>query len=314
MKKNYSATQDMVAILLGTYQGDRYLADQLDSFFFQTYPNWKVLVSDDGSTDNTLPILKEYQMLWGEDKLSVQSGPRKGLAKNFLSLLCQQDKIAAYYAYADQDDFWEPEKLQRAVKWLASQDQSKPSLYCSRTRFVDFNNREIGFSKIPKKSLDFANAIIQNIASGNTMVFNEAARNLMCSVNDKIDVPFHDWWTYQIVAAFEGNIHYDDYPSVRYRQHGDNNMGMNIGFVARFKRFSMLLDGKYKIWNDRNLAAIQCLYNKLPEKNKMIFDGFLEARSNTLLRRLFKLKTIGVHRQSFTESIALMISAVLKKM
>ena len=133
-----------IAILLCTYHGQHFLADQLDSFFAQTYPNWEVWASDDGSLDDTHGMLEAYQQKWGKQRLSMHTGPAQGFAANFLSLSCDADIVADYYAYSDQDDIWEADKLQRAVAWLRSVPVDTPALYCSRALLVDIDNQPIG--------------------------------------------------------------------------------------------------------------------------------------------------------------------------
>ena len=171
--------QPKVAILLCTYHGQHYLAEQLDSFAAQSHSNWEVWASDDGSKDDTHAILEAYQQKWPDGRLSIHFGPAEGFAANFLSLTCKASIDADYYAYSDQDDIWEPNKLARAVEWLNTLPENIPALYCSRTRLVDSNNNEIGVSPLFAKPPSFANALMQNIGGGNTMVFNNAARNLL---------------------------------------------------------------------------------------------------------------------------------------
>jgi glycosyltransferase involved in cell wall biosynthesis len=177
-----------VAILLCTLEGQRFLKEQLASFESQNLKAWSLFVSDDGSSDRTLDILQEQQKQWGRGKLTLQSGPRQGFAANFLSLTCQTDINADYYAYADQDDIWEADKLERAVHWLETIPGDVPALYCSRTRLVDKENRTVGFSPLFKKPPSFANALIQNIGGGNTMVFNHATKKLLCRAGKDIEV------------------------------------------------------------------------------------------------------------------------------
>ena len=111
IKRGYS-----VAILLGTYNGERFLEAQLDSLESQTARHWKLYVSDDGSTDATLDIIQRYQSKWSADKIQYQLGPQKGFAQNFLSLACDPDIKADYFAFCDQDDVWLPEKIERCYR------------------------------------------------------------------------------------------------------------------------------------------------------------------------------------------------------
>ncbi|MFZ2268213.1 MAG: glycosyltransferase family 2 protein [Azonexus sp.] len=302
-----------VAILLCTYRGQRYLAEQLESFKAQTFSNWQVFASDDGSEDNTLAILEAHRQEWGPDKLSVHFGPAKGFAANFLSLTCNGNIQAEYYAYSDQDDVWERDKLQRAIEWLRTVPPDIPGLYCSRTQLVDDGNSCIGLSPLFNKPPSFANALMQNIGGGNTMVFNDAARQLLCQAGDKVDVVTHDWWAYLVVAGCGGRVFYDTYPSVRYRQHNHNMVGMNNNWRARLKRMRMLAQGQFKRWNDRNIAAIQTITNRLTPESQEILELFVTGRVQPLLPRLMQLKRSGIKRQSLPSNIALLIAAIFGK-
>ena len=302
-----------VAILLCTYHGQHYLAAQLDSFKAQTFSNWEVFASDDGSKDDTHAILDAHQQQWGTNKLSIHFGPAEGFAANFLSLTCNANIQADHYAYSDQDDVWEADKLQRAVEWLQTVPHNVPGLYCSRTRLVDDGNRSIGLSPLFNKPPSFANALMQNIGGGNTMVFNDAARKLLCKAGDKVDVVTHDWWAYLVVTGCGGQVFYDPYPSVRYRQHDSNLVGMNSSWRARLMRVRMLAQGQFKRWNDRNISAIQTLTKNLTPKNQEIFDLFVSGRAQPLLPRLMRLKRSGIKRQSLPSNIALAIAAIFGK-
>jgi glycosyltransferase involved in cell wall biosynthesis len=302
-----------VAILLCTYKGQIFLPSQLDSIASQSFKDWRLWVSDDGSRDQTLPILHGYQEKWGINKLTITSGPGKGSTANFLSLTCRHEIEADYYAYTDQDDIWQPDKLERALSWLKTQPQDMPALYCSRTIIVDSDNREIGLSPLFTKSPSFANALIQNIAGGNTMVFNHAACKLVRQAGADVNVVVHDWWLYQLVTGCGGRVYYDDKPSLRYRQHQANLIGKNSGWAARAIRINMLFTGGFKLWNDRNLQALQRIRTRLTPENRQMLDQFAEARTQGLWPRLAGLWKSGIHRQTFMGNAALVLAAVLNK-
>ncbi len=303
-----------VAILLCTYHGQHYLAEQLESFKTQNHSHWEVFASDDGSQDDTHAILESYRENWGADKLSIHFGPAEGFAANFLSLTCNANIQADYYAYSDQDDVWEADKLQRAVEWLQTIPADVPALYCSRTRLVDDNNNSIGLSPLFSKPPCFANALMQNIGGGNTMVFNNAVRDLLRKAGDKINVVTHDWWAYLVVTGCGGQVFYDPYPSVRYRQHNSNLVGMNSSMRARLMRARMLAQGQFKHWNDRNIAALQALSPNLTPGNSETLRLFTTGRRlKPLVPRLARLKRSGIKRQSLPSNIALLIAAIFGK-
>ena len=99
-----SPTEPLIAILMCTYNGERFIAEQIDSFLNQTHKNIALWVSDDGSTDGTMIILKKYQEKFPKGRFKIINGPGKGFVMNFLSLICHKDVKADYYAFSDQDD------------------------------------------------------------------------------------------------------------------------------------------------------------------------------------------------------------------
>lgn len=306
-------TQPKVAILLCTYHGQHYLAEQLDSFAAQTHSNWEVWASDDGSEDGTHAILEAYQQKWPEGRLSIHFGPAEGFAANFLSLTCKASVEADYYAYSDQDDIWEVDKLERAVGWLKSVPSHIPALYCTRTRLVDVNNQEIGLSPLFTKPPSFTNALMQNIGGGNTMVFNNATRSLLREAGDNLPVITHDWWVYMVVTGCGGRVFYDSEPTLRYRQHGGNLVGMNASWPARFKRIRMLMQGQFRDWNGGNIAALRSLSHCLTPENQEILERFARAREMSLVPRLIHLKRSGIYRQTLFGNLGLIAAAVFRK-
>ncbi|MBV6304450.1 glycosyltransferase family 2 protein [Candidimonas humi] len=309
-----TAASPQVAILLGTYNGEKYLPEQLDSYASQSYGNWKAWASDDSSSDATPKLLNDYQRKWGEEKLAIINGPARGCTRNFLSLATNPAIVADYYAFSDQDDIWEPDKLQRALDWLQTQPQDIPALYCSRTMFVDEANHDIGVSQLYTRPPAFANALVQNIASGNTMVFNHAARQLLCASGADADVYIHDWWLYLLVTACGGPVHYDPHPTLRYRQHDINLIGMNTGWKARLARIRMLFAGRLAEWDEQHVRALQKLDSHLIATTKQTLRLFAMARHRRLLPRLVGFKRAGIYRQTRLGNVGLLIAAAFGKL
>src|SRR3990167_3440503 len=126
-----------IAILMGTYNGQEFLKVQLNSFLDQTYKNWVLHASDDGSKDNTVRILEDFKEKIGADRVSICIGPKKGFSRNFLSMVCDESISADYYAFSDQDDVWESNKLERAVDILKKIPSNTPALYCGRACYIN---------------------------------------------------------------------------------------------------------------------------------------------------------------------------------
>jgi glycosyltransferase involved in cell wall biosynthesis len=303
-----------VAILLCTCQGQRYLAEQIESIAAQTYANWEIWASDDQSRDDTYAILKSYNAKWPAGRFSIRIGPAQGFAANFLSLTCDENINADYCAYSDQDDIWEACKLERAISWLKTVPAGIPALYCSRTRLVDADNREVGLSPLFTKQPSFANALVQNIGGGNTMVFNRAARALLREAGTHARVISHDWWAYMIISGCGGRVFYDNYATVRYRQHDANLIGSNTTPKDKIERIFQLLQGRFQLWNDINLAALSRLRDDLAPDNRLPLERFTLARRQSLLPRLIGLKRSGIYRQTLLGNIGLITAAILGKM
>lgn len=302
-----------VAILLCTFQGQSYLADQLDSFAAQTHTNWEVWASDDGSKDGTRSVLWSYLSKWGLGRLKFHKGPSNGFAANFLSLACKSEINADYFAYSDQDDIWDADKLERAVAWLASVPVGTPAVYCSRTRLVDAENHEIGLSTLFSRPPSFANALMQNIGGGNTMVFNKATHALLQRAGPDVDVVTHDWWTYLVVMGCGGRVYYDPHPTLRYRQHGGNLVGANKSLASRIARIAMLWQGRFTDLNDRHLRALGLLRAHLTAECKHVFDEFRFSRRREFLPRVLGFLRSGVYRQTMLGNIGLLVATLFKK-
>lgn len=303
-----------IAILLCTMQGVTYLSEQLDSIIDQEHKSWRIWASDDGSSDGTLSVLDGYQEKLGQEKISIKNGPSAGFVANFLSLTCLDDIKADYYAYADQDDIWEANKLTRALECLQNTPKGVPALYCSRTRYVDANNNEIGLSRVYKRQPIFANALVQSIGGGNTMVFNDAARQLLQAAGRHVDVISHDWWVYMVVSGSGGKVIFDPVASVRYRQHDDNLVGGNTSLIAGFERMKMVAGGRLKSWNDTNLTALHSIRSLLTQENQTLFDEFSRSRSRGLYSRLRGVIKSGVYRQTFFGNLGLIAASIFKKL
>lgn len=303
-----------VAILLCTMQGHRYLSDQLDSIIGQTHPTWFIWASDDGSDHRTHDILAAYGQKLAGGQLSVRNGPRRGFVANFLSLVCNHDIAADCYAFADQDDIWEPDKLARALAWLQSVPSDVPALYCSRTLKVNEQNQILGLSDLHLRPPSFPNALVQNIASGNTMVFNHAACKLLRKVGSDLQVAAHDWWLYLVVTGCGGRVVFDPRPTLRYRQHSANLIGTNGHWRKRLAHARMLLKGQFRIWNQINITALQTMYAYLTAENIDRLDAFSRVRQGGLFARWRAFRRSGIYRQTWLGNLGLIVAVVLKKL
>lgn len=302
-----------VAILMGTYNGECFLPEQLDSIKRQTHTNWELHVSDDGSTDSTQAIINDFKAQLPEHQLTLRQGPKKGFATNFLAITCDPCIKADYYAFSDQDDVWESDKLERAIRWLRSIPADKPAMYCSRTRLIDENGNDAGFSPLFKRKPSFKNALVQSIAGANTMVLNYSARMLIAKTGCETPIVSHDWWAYLLVSGCGGDIYYDPTPCIRYRQHGRNLVGSNVGWIARQQRIIASFRGRFVDWNNTNISALQKLRNSLTEENRSLLSRFSEMRTWNPIKRTIAITRSGLYRQTTAGNTSLVFAAFIGK-
>jgi glycosyltransferase involved in cell wall biosynthesis len=284
-----------VNVLLATYNGSRFLQEQLDSLGSQTTPLSRITVRDDGSTDGTVSLLEKWAA--GRPNVSLLRGPRLGFAKNFFALLTNPDQESDFFAFSDQDDVWLPDKIERALRALGGCDADVPSLYCSRLELVDENLKHLSFSRIPRR-IDFANALVENVATGCTMVLNRAARNLISErLPDR--AVFHDWWCYLAIAAL-GRVIFDETPTIKYRQHANNQVGATASrvkfFMRRLERFFRQAGGA-RPRSDQAQEFNRCCGALLVGRHKEILDRFLSVQGS-VRERVSYSAAMDVWRQS----------------
>jgi glycosyltransferase involved in cell wall biosynthesis len=302
-----------IAILLCTYNGARFLPAQLASLAAQTFTDWQLFVSDDGSSDDTVAIVSAQKDQLGAAPVQVRKGPCQGFVKNFLSLACDPSLTFDYYAYCDQDDVWERDKLARAVERLSSRPPHIPAMYCSRTMLIDQDGRTLGYSRAYRRKPRFHNALVQSIASGNTIVLNEAARRLLMVCGSDAKIPSHDWWSYLLVSGAGGEVYYDQVPQVQYRMHGQNVIGTNTGLRNRIRRLYMLSRGRFVRWTEMHVAALEPFRPHMTPENRALFDLFRASRQRGFFGRQVGFLNSGVYRQTFLDNLGLIVAVLVRK-
>lgn len=307
-----SESDQHVVILLGAYNGARWLPAQLDSLRRQTHQDWSLTVSDDGSSDDSQQCVTDFAATVGQD-VRLRAGRQSGFVANFLSLACAPGAEAAYYAFCDQDDIWYADKLERALTWLRTAGE-RPALYCGRTRLVDEQLQVIGHSTPFRRPTGFQNALVQSIAGANTMVFNEAARRLISSAGWQVDVASHDWWLYLLVSGMGGAVFYDAEPVLDYRQHARALVGSNIGLGAKWLRLMKMLSGRYRDWNAKNSDALHALPLSLPPRQQALLADFDRMRSGSLSVRWRAFRRARVYRQTWLTHGGLLLALLLRRL
>jgi glycosyltransferase involved in cell wall biosynthesis len=224
-----------ILVLLSTWNGGRYVREQLASILAQQVNGTlEVLVRDDGSSDGTINIVEGMN----DGRIRVIRGKNLGAKGSFMALVGEAARSDAdYIALADQDDVWLPGKLQRAVSMLA--DAQGPLLYCSALNLVDDQLQPLDVYRV-LDSVSFESSFLVNCVTGCTCVFNRDLLNLVSVQPDIGQVLMHDWWLYLVVASF-GQVVYDQEPLILYRQHSSNQVGMRTGLAALIHRTRQFL-------------------------------------------------------------------------
>jgi glycosyltransferase involved in cell wall biosynthesis len=270
-------------IILSTYNGEAFLAEQLNSLYELMHPNIKIVVRDDGSSDLTKNLLAREQQDARIELLS--SSPNIGAAPSFFELLRHAAATTTrYVAFCDQDDVWRPDKISRAVSSLSEIHGETPAMYCSRLEIVDANLTPIGFTMLPKK-IGFGNALVENVCVGCTIVLNRKAVELLCE-NLPANVLVHDWWCYLVLSCF-GEIVFDREAPIKYRQHGGNMFGVARNVLGRLRRSFNRSFGpsNSRHWRSAQAAIFLATFgDRIPIQQRQVLNEFVMAKSSWMCR------------------------------
>lgn len=221
---------------MSTYNGERFLKEQIESVMKQTGVEVTLLIRDDGSHDNTVNLIKEFQKKYSN--IIFIKGENCGSAMSFLKLLNEATSSYVgydYFAFCDQDDVWLDDKLTSAVMVLENHSKATPCLYLGAYQMVDVNLKNIVTPKRTPK-LNLPAAIASNLATGCTMVFNYCLAELISTNCNPKNIIMHDYWIYLVCLAVSGYIYYDETPHMLYRQHGNNVIGgQKDPFIKKWK-------------------------------------------------------------------------------
>lgn len=244
-----------VAVLMSTYNGEKYIKEQLDSIFSQTGTNVKLYVRDDGSTDSTIEILKKYKqnypitILWDNENV--------GPGESFLRLVYKfaHEREIDYFAFADQDDIWLPDKLDAAIKNIESCDCDEPVLYSSNQYlYIDGVNK--GLRHKEQQSVALIPHMTKNTIAGCTFVFNKKLAQLIADAERPdyrvVKYRLHDAWI-MLVAIVCGHVIYDGDAYILYRIHDGNTVGLKT--LSLKQRWGKL----QRFWNQRDDANLRML-------------------------------------------------------
>lgn len=266
-----------VAVLISSYNGEKYLKEQLDSILRQTYQNIEIVIRDDGSKDETAEIIKSYQK--EHDNIILQEGENLGFLKSFFKLL--EFENADYFAFCDQDDVWLENKIELAVQALNQADDTKPNMVFGNSDYYDETMHLIGKGE-NHKTFSFKNSLYECVAQGMTMTINNEARKMILQ-NIPEKCLFHDWWTYMICSGM-GNVLYNDETIVKYRRLPKNATaeGQSIFKIFAWRIKNLLTGEGMKNIRAQQLEYKHRFYNKMSTEKQKILDIFVQEKYNFL--------------------------------
>lgn len=275
---------------MSTYNGETYLDEQIQSLVAQKNVELSILIRDDGSTDTTISKLSKYKSM---GILDWYTGENLKSARSFMDLVKNVPK-ADYYAFCDQDDVWDSDKLESAIIMLEKFDDKIPSLYYSNTRLVDSNLTPIKTRNKSKPKITIGAALVNSSVAGCTEVFNHALLEVLRYYENK-SIYMHDGWSYRVCMAIGGNVAFDENPHILYRQHSNNVFGGKSSFYKKYKRrFKNALIEKSRIRENYALELIKGYSDVIPEDN------------------MKKIKKVAFYRKSFKNKIELVFDKEIK--
>ena len=307
-----------VTILLAAYNGEKYLADQLESIIGQTYKNWRLLISDDNSKDKTLKIIKSYQRKY-TDKIEILENPVSfGSAKdNFFYLINNAD--SDYVMLCDQDDVWLPNKIEITLKRMKQLESSSsvdyPVLVFTDLLVVNENQELIAssfmkYSNLCGKRTGLNNLLIQNIATGCTIMINKSLLRLSKKHINSETILMHDWWLSLTASAF-GRLEYIKATTVKYRQHENNTLGAKNTRSIRYLLKKAFSGKDIKLSIKRTtLQAAQFLAaygDSLNTENRKLIGGYAALYNSSKFKRLCFMIKNRVFKYGVSRKIAQII-------
>jgi len=306
----------MITVLMGTYNGEKYIEPQLDSLLNQTVLPDRILIHDDRSTDATPEILARYQSAHpGLIDVVLNSSNSGGSARNFMSMMTTVRDD--YLMLCDQDDVWLPDKIELSYSKIAQMEArwgaDAPCLMHSDLTVVDENLnpdpnsfRESTFANYDRTTL--RDQIIQNTATGCTIMYNRALADLIIRTPDHMVM--HDWWISLIAAAFGHMDHIDD-RTILYRQHRENQVGVTDMRTWRykFKRFFNPYQVRADIAKTYPQAHefLEFFADELDPSQRKLLNDYCAIPTLNKLGRIAAVIHLGVWKTGFSRNVAYLL-------
>lgn len=295
--QNMVKCKGKIAILMSTFNGSKFLAEQIESILSQTYDNWNLYIRDDGSTDATDSIIDKYVM---SDERIYSYRDDLGNIKTRASFLTMLENIdAEFYAFCDQDDIWLPNKLEFAISSMIQ--NSEADLYHSNVTIVDENAKVLEqnywrkFHFLPEKRFTLLKTIVNPSVIGMTMMLRRRAKDYIFPYTAG-NMLLHDSWC-AIKTIQKGPIISDVRPTVLYRQHSNNVCGLNYFKYSndgRIKKIKNFTKNNYEKYRNMHFLFRISLFEFLITKIELIIDGATYRLKQTLHVARFKFFTRNI--------------------
>ncbi|MDF2888517.1 MAG: glycosyl transferase family 2 [Lacrimispora sp.] len=286
----------MITVLLAAWNGEKYLREQMESLLGQTNQEFTILISDDGSTDRTPDIMKEYENRFPGRVKSLKNLKPSGSARNnfFRLLKASSDE---YLMFCDQDDIWLPDKVDVTLREMKKMEKvwgrGMPILIHSDLSVADQAGTVIypsmaRYQKIGVSDNRTSHYLVENNITGNTMMINRYLKNLTEQIPDTCVM--HDWWLGLVASCF-GKISYIDRPLVRYRQHGSNQVGAKSGMKQLSERVSRQekVRENYRSLFEQAKSFLSIYGQSMTPGQRELFEEFITLCNKS---RAGKIKTI----------------------
>jgi glycosyltransferase involved in cell wall biosynthesis len=296
-----------VDILMATYNGEAYLAQQISSITDQDYSNWKLIIRDDGSSDATIDIITSYMNSYPDKIVLITDEDHLGARGSFSRLLTLSR--SEYVMFCDQDDIWLSHKIRVTLEKMLELEKDRPGrplMVHSDLIVVGRNEEAIAPSFWSYQYLDpsqnsLNNLLIQNIVTGCTVMINEGLKNLVVDIPD--DVIMHDWWLALIASLSDGVFHINE-PTIMYRQHGSNSIGaQRYGIKTYFKKYGTARQTLNKLIVQA--SSLQQKYiHKFNNEQSRVVKAFVELPETGKIQRLIVLNRYSIHKQGWLRKMA----------
>lgn len=303
--------RERVHIVLATYNGERFLREQMESVLAQTYENITVEVCDDGSTDGTEAIVREYEAQ--DERVKLHLNPHNlGYVKNFLEGV--KRCTAPYVMLCDQDDIWQKDKVEKtllAMQQAEKKRTGKPVLvFTDAVNFDSETGKELGFfhetSHLDVKKVDTAHLFMENKCIGCTMMMNRAILPYLEELPEEIRV--HDWWLALICSHF-GTIEYVPQATLRYRQHEENQIGGSSYTGYLKKRLTHIREQRKALLQTYRQAAafLRIFGEQMDRRQRVVAENFADMEQTGFFGRRYRILRYGYKKSGWLRNIGLFL-------